>query len=77
MPYEYEVHGHSATTMGKQNLEKWLCQMGAKNWRLVGFDPSIDSPIIFERKIEANQKLRDMQLGKEVDADDRTETETD
>ena len=76
MSYEYEVHGHSANTMGKQALQKWLCEMGAKNWRLIGFNPSIESPIIFERKIEINREMRDKQLGKEENDDDGKESET-
>ena len=78
MPYEYEVHGHSANTMGKQNLCDWLNEMGAKDWRLVCFNPDIDTPIIFERKIEINKNLRALQLGQEPEKetlDDQNETD--
>jgi len=61
MPYEYEVHQHSINTMG-QNLKEWLDKMGQNNWRLVSYHPDIGAPIIFEREIEVNQKLRKIQL---------------
>ena len=76
MPYEYELYAHTAKTVGKENLQEWLCEMGAKNWRLVSFDAEIDQPIIFERKIEASPKLRNIQLGKEIAKDDGKNTET-
>lgn len=70
MPYEYDVRAHTVKTMGHQSLQEWLNEMGATGWRLVSFHSEIDTPIIFERKIEANQKLRDIQLGKENQDDD-------
>lgn len=65
MPYEYEVKAHTVRTIGHQSLQEWLNEMGATGWRLVAFHSDTGAPIIFERKIEVNQKLRDVQLGKE------------
>jgi hypothetical protein len=75
MSYEYQILGHSINTMGKENLQGWLNALGVVGWRLVFFHPDEDTPVIFERKIEANQKLRDIQLGKESADNDGKKTE--
>lgn len=53
--------------MGKKDLQEWLNEMGAKDWRLVCFRADIETPIIFERKIAINKNLRALQLGKEIE----------
>jgi hypothetical protein len=63
-------------------LPEWLNTLGADNWRVVQLK---DGPVkgedsimfmgVFERKIETNQKLRNMQLGKETDDNDGKKAE--
>jgi len=76
MPYEYEIHGHSAMTMNLADLKEWLDAMGAKGWRLVTFHPDIDTSIIFERKIEINETLRNAQLGIQPEPEPEPENES-
>ena len=85
MPYEYIVQQviipNEDFLAGA--LPEWLNTLGAHNWRVVQLK---DGPVkdedsimfmgVFERKIEVNQKLRDMQLGKEDDDNDGKKDET-
>lgn len=82
MPYEYKIDRIGGNTSADEEMEKHFNQWGAQNWRIVrvGFELvaeyELNHATIYEREIEANQKLRDIQLGKEITNDDREKTET-
>jgi len=68
MPYEYKIVRSPINTIADDEFEAWLNKLGAKNWRLIRIGLAdihkfnLNKVSIFERKIEINQKLRDMQI---------------
>lgn len=76
MPYEYMVLTQD-TMMGPEIIDM-LNEMGADDWRLIWMEHAEKfSVFYFERKIAINEKLRAIQLGKEIETDDKKRKTTD
>lgn len=85
MPYEYQVFYREfeedpLAPKGDLKIEydtllDWLNELGAQDWRLVKLLPEWCGHVsgIFERKIEVNPKLRDIQLGIEPETEKENE----
>lgn len=89
MPYEYQVFDREfiedpLASKGEPKIPRdvlltWVNELGAKDWRLVYFFPEWCgwASALFEREIEVNRKLRDIQLGKKEKTDGGSNEKTD